>query len=163
MISTVFTFIWFYLGWFGCIYLANKPNEFLCFLFPLVAFLWLFFKDKKNLQELALLLGLTLVGISFDFASLQIGVIQLHHQRIFPLWLVSLWLLYASSIPSMAKFLGSRPWLSALLGGIGGPLCYFYGKAFDLMSFTNNWSVAVYILFWSIYTPFCIKYVRSQK
>ncbi len=161
--SSLFSFIWFYLGWFGCVYLANKPQELLSFLFPAVAYFWLISHDKKSPRFIFALLALSIIGMCFDFLSVRFGLLHLHQSVSFPFWLVALWALFASSLPSMLDFLGKRLVLAAALGAVGGPCSYFYGQAFDILSFSNNTAIIVYALFWACYTPLSLIILRRLQ
>src|SRR5205085_49591 len=51
-----------------------------------------------------------------------------------PLWMVSLWMVFATTLNHSLRWLASRPWAAALAGGIGGPLAYFAGEKLGALS-----------------------------
>ena len=50
-----------------------------------------------------------------------------------PAWIWSVWLAFALTFNHSMAFLGGRPWLSALIGLLGGPCVYRAAGAFNAL------------------------------
>jgi hypothetical protein len=155
--------LWFYFGWFGCVYFAKWDLSPWSFVFPAVPWIWfLYFKvfPKKNL---AYLVVLSLLGIIFDSWAHYSGIISFTESGslLLPYWLFSMWFLFVTVFPLSQSFLGSKLILAGLLGVVFGPLSYYSGQAFGVFSFSDLWSIYIYALFWGIYFPVALYFYRK--
>lgn len=159
----IFLFIWFYIGWFGCIYFAKTEWAIASLIFPLVSFLVLsrvhFFTKKLFFY----LLAMALIGFTFDSALLRMGLVTFPDFRytLAPVWLLSMWLLFVGALPLMHSFFGKRLIWAAMGGAIFGPLSYSYGASFGVLFLTSNVSLLVYALFWSVFFPITVAIQRK--
>lgn len=148
----------FYIGWFGSVFLAKSISSIATLFFPLILFGYLFFTDSISTNELKLSLGVSLVGIVFDYSLFELGFVDIVRDPHFnlPFWLISIWLLFAFSIVKMAKKFQLPLWLAALLGAIVGPLSYKSGEYFSVLSFTKPQTFLIFAIFWGITFPLVI-------
>ncbi|WP_199098592.1 DUF2878 domain-containing protein [Dyella sp. ASV21] len=80
--------------------------------------------------ELRLLLAALLCGVLVDGVAAGTGWLSYAapvpaappHGA--PWWILMLWLCFATTVNRSLKFLHHRPWLAALLGGVGAPMAY---------------------------------------
>ncbi|WP_423185885.1 DUF2878 domain-containing protein [Alishewanella sp. d11] len=90
-------------------------------------------------------------GIVVDSLLVFSGILSFAQLAWLPLWFVLLWGIFALALVEvMSRFL-TKPWLAALLGGVGGPLSYIGGAALSdgVMSFPAGiWSYVVLTLVW---------------
>lgn len=90
-------------------------------------------------------------GIFVDSLLVFAGILSFAQLAWIPLWFVLLWGIFALALVEvMSRFL-TKPWLAALLGGVGGPLSYIGGAALSdgVMSFPAGiWSFVVLPLVW---------------
>ncbi len=111
----------------------------------------IFYVEKS--KSYALFYGLFLfLGLSFDGFLLWRGYFTFSGANLglFPLWLLSLWLVFPLNfLHTLKKFL-DRPLVAAAFGLIGGPLAYKAGPAFEILYFDNKVLGAV-SLFWGLY------------
>ncbi len=70
-----------------------------------------------------------------------------------PLWMVALWMVFAATLRSSLGWLLGRPWLAALLGGVGGPLSYLAGARLGAINLRGLWVLAVVGAVWALVTP----------
>jgi hypothetical protein len=77
--------------------------------------------------------------------------------------MASLWLLFAPAIYLMARLFGPRLWLAAVAGGVAGPLCYISGESFGVLTLGGLGAVAVYVIFWALFLPLAITWVRPRE
>ncbi|MGE0761793.1 MAG: DUF2878 domain-containing protein [Bdellovibrionales bacterium] len=155
--------LWFDLGWFGCVYLAKWALSPWSFIFPLVSWIILFFSKEATVKQMTLLFALAGFGALFDTAIHALDVIQFsNHESIFiPYWLVAMWFLFVSVLPATKELLQTRLWFAGCLGAILGPLSYFSGEAFQVLSFQNRFAILIYAVFWGIYFPVALYLYRK--
>lgn len=156
--------IWFYLGWFGCVYFAKWDLSIYTLIFPAIPFCY-FAKIKLfKSKEIKLLIGAVIMGIAFDSLMHSLGLIQFsdHNSAGIPIWLVSMWLLFISIFPLSQALFKSKLWLAGILAAVFGPLSYLSGEAFDVLLFTSLFPILIYALFWGFYFPTMIFLYRKQ-
>lgn len=142
-------------GWFVCVFLGRAGWSEYAILVPmfLLAFLWM----RKLLSGKFLIgtLALAAVGIAFDSMLLAMGEIKAVGTISFmaPIWLVSLWLLFSFSMGKLGAVLNFPVWVSALLGGVLGPISYKSGEVFQVLNFSSSMTILIYAVFWAIFFP----------
>lgn len=163
MKARLFLFLWFYVGWFGCVFLAQQNFSVETLIFPLISWVVLIKTEQTSLKTVYLLLSLSAVGLIFDAISASLGWIQfaLTPQALLPIWLVSIWLQFVSVLPLTRVFFQSRLWLAAIFGFIFGPLSYRAGEVFGLMHFSHFKFVIIYAVFWGLFFPAAIFFQRK--
>jgi hypothetical protein len=72
-----------------------------------------------------------------------------------PLWIISLWLLFAATVALPARGLLTSPLAAGVLGGLGGPLAYLGGRALGAIETTTVGLVVVGIFF-ALATPILV-------
>lgn len=122
----------FQLGWFACVLGAAHG---LPWLGPLVALPVLYRHLRAAAApaaEARLLLAAALVGLAIDSALLATGRLAFTEGVLLPplapYWMVTLWLLFASTFNVSLRRLRERPLFAAGLGAAGGPLAYLAGE-----------------------------------
>lgn len=118
--------ILFQLGWFVCVLAGNLSS----LLYLAVYFFahYMYFPAEKRVWVSAL--RVAVVGCLIDAMLFQAGIFQLHSQSlVLPIWLISLWMMFALALHYCFSFLSGRYLLAAILGVIGGPSSYLSGVA----------------------------------
>lgn len=161
--AKIFLFIWFYLGWFGCVYCAKYDFYWASLFFPIISFIFIYFKKIMVLKRIILLIFMAIAGYFCDWLFYSFNLISFPRYFVFapPVWLLAMWLLFAGALPLMETFFFKRLFLGAILAGIFGPLSYYAGASFQILFFTSNLSLMVYILFWTISFPLMIYFQRK--
>jgi len=149
--------IGFQLTWWACVWGAARgwPG-----LGPLAAgLLWavhLAGAQRPGL-ELRLQLVAVLLGFAFETAFLQSGRIQFEAAWLAgwpPVWMLALWLAFATTLNRSLRWLRTRPVLAAGLGGVGGLLSYLAGEHMGAATLLGGLSTLVLIgLGWAVLTP----------
>jgi len=153
-----FPFIWYYIGWFGCVYLGKYGFSKWSFFFPLFLIILLLVWRKLSLGVMGLLILMAVLGMTFDAIMAAKGwvvFVDLDY-IVLPYWLISIWLLFLFVIPIMVPIFYSRLWLAAVLGAFFGPLSYASGRAMGVLSFQGAIAVCLYAGFWGLYFPLSI-------
>ena len=87
-----------------------------------------------------------------------------HH--LVPAWIVALWLAFGTTVETMHRLLGSRPFLTALLlGAIGGPLAYLAGASVGALSLPtpSGPSLLVIAAIWGGLSRRCWRCTRADR
>lgn len=128
----------FYAGWAIC--LQNAITERfplrgpLFVLASLLIDLWM--KDNR-LKELITIIVVTFAGSLQDTLFQVAGFIRYQGGYeslpwLVPLWMSSLWALFATSLNGSLSWLQRSYWLAAAVGAIGGPFCYMAAISFGV-------------------------------
>ena len=107
----------FYLGWFGSVFLAKTETPAFSLVFPVLLVGLLSLRKNLSRSDLGLALGISAVGIFFDWALIQLSFISITTGspiRV-PYWLISIWLLFSFSTVKLARKLNLSMGLEALL------------------------------------------------
>jgi len=122
-------FFFFYLGWGFCLSGAVLDQPYQGPLIVGILILIHLVVVEFVLHEVLLILSLSVFGTAVDSIFLNIGMVEYlggytYLNFIAPLWVTSIWALFASSINTSFGWLQGRFWLSVLLGGLGGAASY---------------------------------------
>ncbi len=107
------------------------------------------------------------VGYLVDSALGLAGVLEFHgddvgERLLAPLWLLGLWLVFATTLGSSLSALSSHPRLAAVLGATFGPLSYYAG--FNLgalrLGLLPLRSLFIIAIAWSLFLPLAFRVDR---
>jgi len=125
-------FVAFQVGWFACVLGAGRG---LAWLGPLVVALvlgatWWYAPRRRELLLLLAVAGA--VGLCWDSALAAAGLIGYAPGALTPplapLWILALWLLFASTFALSMRWLRSRVLLAAAFAAVAAPLSYLAGE-----------------------------------
>ena len=89
-------------------------------------------------KELRLVLLVTVLGSCLDAAVMSLGAfsfpVTTGELWPYPLWMSGLWLSFAMTLNHSMSWLKNRYVAAAILGAIGGPLCYIAAESFGAIS-----------------------------
>lgn len=127
-LNIVANFVLFQLGWFVCVLggAYGMPWQALLFILVIVGSqLWFATRLKP---AITLILITTLLGAALDQTMLNLELLQYQSHgwsiNLVPVWILALWMLFASTLNVSLRWLRNRPWIAALFGAIGGPMAY---------------------------------------
>lgn len=112
-------------------------------------------RDDLRLLALALAVGLLLDG-AFAATGWMRYAAAWPWVDAAPVWILALWAAFALTLNHSLSFLRHRPWLTALLGFVGGPLAYASAAgAFDAVDFgaPMPWVMAALAVGWACALP----------
>ena len=126
MKKTLINLALFQIGWLVCV-LGGNIYAVAFTLIALSLHLWLVL---DNPREWKLIGVIVLVGCLWDAAMAQSGVMRYSDASIagIPLWLVCLWILFATTFMHSLLWLQRYLWLAAVLAAVLGPLSYWLGS-----------------------------------
>ncbi len=124
-----------------------------------------FFSPRPK-RELGLALAAWLLGLGFDSLLQAGGFITFQGASLGPLspfWLWALWALFGLTLDASMSFLQRRHWsLSAVLGGVFGPLSYLAGAKLGAATLVANpLNFTALALAWAIAMPLLVWLARS--
>lgn len=111
----------------------------------------------RPLAELKLILVTGLLGGSWE--SLLVQMDWVHYRGggipgLPPLWIITLWLAFATTLNVSLRWLQSRPGLAALLGFAGGPLAWWGGARLGALELAEpGFTLFVIGLGWAALMP----------
>ncbi len=145
----------FYVGWFGCVFLAKTSYSQATLIFPLILLAFLLWSRELSWPQAVVVAALSVVGILFDSLAMNLQLISASQAEtwLIPAWLISIWLLFALSMIKIGVLFRASFWISCLLGFIFGPLSYKSGEAFKVLEFLSPWTFWVYGVFWALFFP----------
>lgn len=159
MIKLFLNIILFQIGWLVCVLGGN------CYAMMYTAFALLLhhlFVLKSN-AEWRLIIGAALLGCAWDALITYAGISTYTHSDALglPIWLMCLWLLFASTLSHSLAWLHSRLRLASLLAAIFGPASYWAGARLDKVQLIEpTWlTLSIMALGWAILLPSIFKYI----
>ena len=117
--------------WLACVLGAAMQRPAVGLALALAAVLLHLSTAPEPLRELRLIAVAALVGAAFESLLVASGWVKMDSALLLggltPLWMVALWVAFATTLNVSLRFLRSRYLLSAVLAAIGAPLAYIAG------------------------------------
>ena len=71
-----------------------------------------------------------------------------------PYWIVTMWMLFGTTINLSMRWMRGRPWLASAFGFVGGPLAYIGGHKIGGIQFVDQTAaIAMLAIGWAIMMP----------
>ena len=154
----IFNLFAYQIAWFACVLGAARDLAWAGAALALVATA-VHLALHRDWRELRLILCASAIGFLVDTILARTDVVVFESTAwsgFAPLWMVSLWMVFATTLNHSLSWLSSRPLLAALAGAIGGPLAYLAGAKLGALSIVMSapalsltaslWAVAVALL-----------------
>jgi hypothetical protein len=162
----VTNFVLFQAGWFTCLLIDNAWLYVIFTIILWVHFLWLVPKATV-LFEMALLVKMLFVGLCVEVFYLQVGVlVQASGTLIPPVWLLMIWVLFATTLSHSLLWLRKKLYLAAVFSAVAAPLSYYAGVQLNAsISFHDNaWlSISIIALSWAVIFPLAFRWVLPHR
>jgi len=120
---------------------------------------------KEPSREMLLIFTTGMVGITVDSAMISAGLLSYSTGTVVPgmspLWILGMWLLFATTFNVSFRWLQSKLLLAAALGAVFGPLSYYSGSKIGAV--TLNEPVAAMIalaITWGMILPGMLELAR---
>jgi len=149
------------IGWLAAVLGAAHDLAWLGPVFALTATSLHLWQVPQPGREARLLAGVGLGGALWETALVRMDLIHYVYGTTLPggapLWLVSLWVLFALQLNVLFAWLRSRPWLAALLGAVAGPMSFRAGVALGAAVFPDPVrAMAVLAAGWALALPLLV-------
>lgn len=142
----------FNLTWFAIVATHNAVMALVIVALHLAAHFALVGRDRG---EMLLIAAVSLLGAALDQLLFAFGVFNVAGQdALAPLWLSALWPVFATTLLHAFASLRGRPWLAALIGGVGGAVSYIAGVNLSDVDFAHPlWGPLVLGALWALLFP----------
>jgi len=152
----------FEIAWMSSVIGAAQQMPWLGPVSVLIALVLHFRAARKPIEELLLVISCALIGAGFDSMLVAAGWVTynagLFSDFVAPYWIITMWMLFATTLNVSMRWLRGKPKLAALLGFYGGPASYIAGQqlggivlinqAAALVALAIGWAVMMPILMW---------------
>lgn len=132
----------FQIGWFACVLGASYGLPWIGALALVAIVGWHLLRAAQPKKELALIAAAALLGAMLDTLLVQAGWVRFDTGVLIEgttaYWMAALWAIFATTLNVSLRSLRPHPWLSALLGAIGGPAAYYAGVRLGALEFTET-------------------------
>ncbi len=150
-------FVLFQVAWFACVLGAANSLPWLGVLVTLLVICWHLFQAKFIQPELKLLLTVLVIGGLFDQALLSTGLLDyVNHgwsNAVVPVWILALWLAFASILNVSLLWMREKYLLGVIFGAVGGPLAYFGAEKLGAVTLHGTNSMLTLSVGWAVITP----------
>ena len=157
--NRLLNFAMFYLGWFACVVGAGRGQLWLGPALVGVLLLVHLSVAANRAQEARLILAIGLLGFSIDTLQASAGLYAFTRTSVVPwlcpLWMVALWMIFATTLNSSMAWLAGRYRLAAALGALCGPASYVAGARLGAIELSSNALVSLggIALVWALAMP----------
>ena len=166
MVAKIISFALFQIAWFAAVLGGAHDLDFVgsCPALALFAF-HIASNYRRWFESCAIILAIFILGIVIELIVLKSGAITyrgLTASAVFPpLWILALWLAFATLPDGALSWLSGRFGLQLLFGAFGGPLSYIAGEKLGAAQLNPSFTYAMVVLAvaWAIATPACFKLV----
>lgn len=83
------------------------------------------------------------MGSGLDTLWALTGLIEFHGEALLPLWMLALWLMFATVWTHLTRTTTLPGWILTLMGTLGGPVAYIIGERLGAMTFLEPAFVVV--------------------
>jgi hypothetical protein len=152
----------FEIAWFSSVLGGAKQAPWLGPVAVVIALAFHFRAALKPADEVLLVVSCALIGATFDSMLVATGWVTykagLFSEYFAPYWIITMWMLFATTLNVSMRWLRGRPALAAIFGFFGGPASYVAGQklggivlvnqAAALTALAIGWAVMMPALIW---------------
>lgn len=148
----------FQIAWFSSVIGAAKQMPWLGPVALLVVLAIHLRQARRPQAELMLVVACGLVGIFFDSLLVVFGWVAYPSGQISeflaPYWIVTMWMLFGTTLNLSMGWLKGRPWLAAAFGAFGGPASYIAGQKLGGIIFVDYYVALIALAIgWAVFMP----------
>lgn len=155
----------FQLGWFACVLGGATGRPYAGALVALLLCVAHVVRASSPRDALVLVLIAAGTGAVFERVLLDAGLVSYHDASggLFgvPLWMIGLWMLFATTANVSLRWLRGRTMLAIAFGAVGGPLAYWGGERLGALTLSTPWaSLAAIGAGWAVLFPLLLRFAR---
>ncbi|MGB5719949.1 MAG: DUF2878 domain-containing protein [Woeseiaceae bacterium] len=148
----------FQIGWFSSVIGAAKQMPWLGPIALLVVLAIHLRQARRPEAELTLIVACGLVGMFFDSILVAFNWVSYpsgqFSEFLAPYWIVTMWMLFGTTLNLSMGWLKGRPLLAALFGAIGGPASYIAGQKLGGIVFVDYYAALIALAIgWAVFMP----------
>jgi hypothetical protein len=154
--NKLFNFLLFQAGWFCSVLGAANDLPLLGPLFAVPVVLYYLACASDRQSAALLLIAVALLGSAFDQLLVSVGLVEYRGGTggLLPLWMIGLWVQFATTLNISLRWLRERYVLATLFGLLGGPAAYAAGNKLGATLYIDpNWTLPAAAIGWSAITP----------
>ncbi len=117
-----------------------------------------------NLRELYFIIAVLLFGVVVDSGLIRSGLLIAPDNSLWPpLWLMSLWALFATTLNHSLKWFQTHLPSAILVGGVAGALTYLAGTRLTGFALKSPQLLTLLLMFlvWCVVFPICLLVARK--
>lgn len=158
MINAIQNLTFFKVGWVACVLFAASGRPMLASLSVAVVVLVHLARVSNPAKESLLLAAAAAMGLAWESLMVASGVISYPGSEagtlLAPLWIVAMWVLFATTINHGFRW-AKRHWAyPAILGAVGGPMAFSAGVGMGAAEFSNTFvALSVIGIGWAVLLP----------
>lgn len=167
MVEKLISFVLFQIAWFAAVIGGAHDLDFAVSSPALALFAFHILNNHRRwFDATARITSIFIMGIVIEIILLKSGVISyrgLTASTSFPpLWILALWLAFATLPDGALSWLEGRTILQIVFGAVGGPLSYLAGEKLGAATLHGNfvYAMAVLAFAWAVATPLCFRFVK---
>ena len=159
MLIRIWNFLGFQAAWFACVLGAAHDRPWLGPLVVLFLLTWHIGTAPEWRPAVCRIVLIGLLGALVDSMLGFAGVLQyrdgLGASWVCPIWLIALWMAFATTLKHSLGLLEGRHAVAALVGGIFGPLSYYGGQALGALRVRGGLvdGLLVLMVLWAVLLP----------
>jgi hypothetical protein len=159
--SILVNFLAFQAGWFASVLGAAQNMPWVGPAVVLAIVVLHLRQARRPELEAGLLVASGIIGLCFDSLLVSLGWVTypsgLISTSLAPYWIVTMWVLFATTLNSSMAWLKGRRVLAAVLGAIAGPMSYLAGAKLGGIEFVDHGSAVIFLaLGWAAAMPVLI-------
>ena len=148
----------FKLGWLSSVVGGAQQIPWLGPLVVFVAVAIHLARAERPSSEFMLLVSCGLIGAVFDSVLVAAGWVTfpsgMVSESTAPYWIVTMWMLFGTTINLSMRWMRGRPLLAAAFGFVGGPLAYIAGHKIGGIEFVDQTAaLAMLAIGWAVIMP----------
>lgn len=159
--SILINFLAFQAGWFASVLGAAQHMPWVGPAVVLAVVILHLRQAQRPELEAGLLVASGIIGLYFDSLLVSLGWVTypsgLISASFAPYWIVTMWVLFATTLNSSMAWLKGRHVLAAVLGAIAGPMSYVAGAKLGGIEFVEPGGALVFLaIVWAVAMPILI-------
>ncbi len=159
--SMLINIVAFKIGWLSSVIGGAQQMPWLGPLVALVVLSIHFYVSHRPSREIVLIVSAAALGAVFDSALLAAGWVQyssgLISDYVAPYWIVTMWMLFATTLNVSLRWMRERPILASVFGLFGGPLAYIAGQKLGGITLVNEVAALTALgIGWAAIMPFLL-------
>jgi hypothetical protein len=152
----------FDIAWFASVTGGAQEMPWLGPLAVLVAVMLHLRTARNSTEEILLILSCAVIGAIFDSFLVATGWVTykagLFSDFLAPYWIITMWMLFATTLNVSMRWLRGKPWLAAVFGLVGGPITYLAGQKIGGIVLSNQFAALVALgIGWAIMMPMLVR------
>ena len=133
---------------------------------------WHFYRAKQAKPEITLMLTALFIGAIFDQSMLTLHLIEyqahgwgmwLWNNSLVPVWILALWLAFASTLNVSLAWMHDRYLIAMLFGLAGGPLAYFAAEKLGAVTVSSTNAYIALAIGWGVITPLLVRIAKRHN